>query len=205
MISARSVLVRGDELAVEAQSPAHERRRRSFVAPGTINGLVAGLILVFASGVAPVWCASPPVGMAPNVGLDYGLATAKRANCMGCHKWHGDGGPGYGGAAISLRRTQLSRDEILTVIRCGRPGTNMPYFDKRAYDSMACYGFSHDDFSEASDTRPLIGKKFLNERQLNAVADFIVAELKDKPVTKDYCEKYFGGPTRQCEAFAFAK
>ena len=25
--------------------------------------------------------------------------TYKKGNCMGCHKWHGDGGPGYGGAA----------------------------------------------------------------------------------------------------------
>ena len=30
--------------------------------------------------------------------FDYGLSTYKKGNCMGCHKWHGDGGPGYGGA-----------------------------------------------------------------------------------------------------------
>ena len=37
--------------------------------------------------------------------FDYGLSTYKKGNCMGCHKWHGDGGPGYGGAALSLRET----------------------------------------------------------------------------------------------------
>ena len=29
---------------------------------------------------------------------------------MGCHKWHGDGGPGYGGAALSLRESGLDRE-----------------------------------------------------------------------------------------------
>ena len=32
----------------------------------------------------------------------------EKANCIGCHKWHGEGGGGYGGAALSLRRTELA-------------------------------------------------------------------------------------------------
>ena len=35
--------------------------------------------------------------------VETGQAIYKRANCVGCHKWHGDGGGGYGGAALSLR------------------------------------------------------------------------------------------------------
>ncbi|HJP34855.1 MAG TPA: cytochrome c [Gammaproteobacteria bacterium] len=134
------------------------------------------------------------------VRVDYGLSTAKRANCMGCHKWHGDGGPGYGGAAISLRKTRLARAQLVELIRCGRPGTNMPYFDRDAYKDDRCYGLTFDDFANDDDNRPLQGKKYLNERQVNAVADFVIAELQGKEVTKAYCEKYFGGPTRQCEA-----
>ncbi|MET0515814.1 MAG: c-type cytochrome, partial [Nitrospiraceae bacterium] len=34
-----------------------------------------------------------------------GKAVFKRANCVGCHKWHGNGGGGYGGDALSLRKT----------------------------------------------------------------------------------------------------
>ena len=42
-------------------------------------------------------------------------------------------------------------------------------------------------------------KKYLNERQVNAVADFVIAEIQGKAITKTYCEMYFGGPTRECE------
>ena len=64
---------------------------------------------------------------------NYGFNVYKKGNCMGCHKWHGDGGPGYGGAALSLRETGLDREQLILIIECGRPGTNMPYFDKKAY------------------------------------------------------------------------
>ena len=36
-----------------------------------------------------------------------GKAVFSKANCMGCHKWHGNGGGGYGGDALSLRKTEL--------------------------------------------------------------------------------------------------
>ena len=151
-------------------------------------------------GLVPAASAvGPTVGTEPLPNVDYGLATAKRANCMGCHKWHGDGGPGYGGAAISLRKTQLTRDQIITVIKCGRPATNMPYFDRKSYKQTECYDLTFDDFDADDNDRPLKGPKFLNDRQVNAVADFVVAELQGKPLTKAYCEKFFGGETRQCE------
>ena len=38
-----------------------------------------------------------------------GRAIYAKANCVGCHKWHGGGGGGYGGAALSLRKTELDR------------------------------------------------------------------------------------------------
>ena len=155
------------------------------------------LVIMFVQAVA---AAGPTVGSEPVAQVDYGLSTAKRANCLGCHKWHGNGGPGYGGAAISLRATTLSRDELITVIKCGRPGTNMPYFDRKAYSDDRCYGMTFEDFSDADGNRPLQGKKFLNERQVGAVADFVIAELQGKEITRAYCEKVFGGPTKQCEA-----
>ena len=43
---------------------------------------------------------------------DAGKAVFKRANCMGCHKWHGNGGGGYGGDALSLRKTELTKEQI---------------------------------------------------------------------------------------------
>jgi hypothetical protein len=156
----------------------------------------APTLLMLPGTVAAV---GPPVGSAPLANVDYGLSTAKRANCMGCHKWHGDGGPGYGGAAISLRKTQLKREDLIEVIKCGRPGTNMPYFDRDAYAKKPCYELTFEDFADDANNRPLQGKTYLNARQVDAVADFVIAELQGKALTKAYCEKFFGGPTRQCE------
>ena len=148
----------------------------------------------------PVFAVGPPVGAEPLKNVGYGLATAKRANCMGCHKWHGDGGPGYGGAAISLRKTELDREQLIKLVKCGRPGTNMPYFDRKAYKNDECYGLTFADFEDDENNRPLQAKKFLNDRQVNAVVDFIIDDLQGKAVTKAYCEKFFGGPTKECES-----
>ena len=145
-----------------------------------------------------VHAVGPTVGVETQQRVGYGLSTAKRANCMGCHKWHGDGGPGYGGAAISLRKTPLTREQLMDVIRCGRPGTNMPYFDREAYKNNECYGLTFEDFIDDQNNRPLQGKKYLNDRQVSAVADFIITELQGKQVNKAYCEMFFGGSTREC-------
>src|ERR671922_137079 len=80
----------------------------------------------------------PPAAAQENPEL--GKQVYQEANCVGCHKWHGDGGGGYGGAALSLRRTTLDRDLLLEVVRCGRPATRMPYHDRNAYEGVDCYG-----------------------------------------------------------------
>ena len=131
--------------------------------------------------------------------FDYGLSAYKKGNCMGCHKWHGDGGPGYGGAALSLRETGLDREQLVTIIACGRPGTNMPFFDKKAYIDDRCFGLKFADFEGDDKNRPLIAKSYLNKRQIQAVADFIINDLQGQKVSKDYCVKFFGKPTRACD------
>ena len=96
--------------------------------------------------------------------IDYGLKVYKKANCMGCHKWHGDGGPGYGGAAMSLRTTGLDREGLKLLIACGRPGTNMPFFDKKAYVDDRCFGLKFEDFEGDDKNRPLRAKALLNNK-----------------------------------------
>ena len=131
--------------------------------------------------------------------FDYGLSAYKKGNCMGCHKWHGDGGPGYGGAALSLRESGLDREQLINIIACGRPGTNMPFFDKKAYVDDRCFGMKFSDFEGDDKNRPLRAKGFLNARQIDAVVDFIINDLQGQKVSKDYCLKFFGKPTRSCE------
>jgi mono/diheme cytochrome c family protein len=48
-----------------------------------------------------------------------GKAVFSKANCVGCHKWHGHGGGGYGGDALSLRKTELTREQIIETVAAG--------------------------------------------------------------------------------------
>src|SRR5437763_16331030 len=68
----------------------------------------------------------------------------EKADCQYCHGWAGDGagqGQSPGGAA-NLRRSQLDRETLITVISCGVPGTAMPHFDELAYTDKRCYGMT---------------------------------------------------------------
>ena len=125
----------------------------------------------------------------------YGLNVYKKGNCMGCHSWHGKGGGGYG-AGVSLRNMELSLTEIVNVIKCGRPGTGMPYFYKKSYKIEKCYDTTFEDYDNSY--RPISSKKFLNERQIEAVSLFIKELFQGKELTKEYCEFFFNKGSKVC-------
>ena len=106
----------------------------------------------------------------------YGLNVYKKGNCMGCHSWDGKGG-GHGGA-VSLRNTELTINEIINVIKCGRPGTGMPYFLKKAYKEEKCYDTTFEDYDESN--RPVNSQKFLSSKQIEAVSIFVREVLQNK-------------------------
>jgi mono/diheme cytochrome c family protein len=141
--------------------------------------------------------AVPAVAAPPNA--SQGRLVYEKANCVGCHKWHGDGGGGYGGAALSLRTTQLTRDELLEVVRCGRPGTGMPYHDREAYKTYPCFGGM--DVKDMGGDAPRTPAKYLRSEEMNAVVDYVVTTLQGKPAaTKDDCVAYWGPTSHECKA-----
>lgn len=135
-----------------------------------------------------------------------GAAEGKRvfqaANCVGCHKWHGNGGGGYGGDALSLRQTELTRDQIIVVISCGRPTTAMPYFQRGVYDDPAkpCYDMSRADLDKSMPVES--PGSFLRPGEIDAVADYVIASVKGKgePNLAD-CEAFFGSGARVCNIY----
>lgn len=123
------------------------------------------------------------------------------AQCQFCHGWHGAGDDSeYGGAAPSLRATGLDKADIMLTVRCGRPDTNMPFHDKNAYGKTDCYGISKDD---PGVTLPPRAIKFLSDRDIEAVADYVVAVLKGKPQqpTHAECVAFWGSETRACDKY----
>jgi len=128
-----------------------------------------------------------------------GKAVFSKANCMGCHKWHGNGGGGYGGDALSLRKTELTRDQIVETVSCGRPGTGMPFFTRGAYDEVKCHGMNRQD---AGAQMPPEAGTFLRPKDIEAVADYVIAHIKGAgEPTYAECVAFFSNASRVCDIY----
>ncbi len=132
-----------------------------------------------------------------------GKQVYQRANCVGCHKWHGGGGGGYGGSALSLRASELTREQIVEVVTCGRPGTGMPYHLRSAYDGNGCYGMTREDLGK---DMPVQAVAFLRPVEIEAVTDYMVANLqrRGEPSFAE-CTAFFGENVRVCNTYRAAE
>ena len=103
-----------------------------------------------------------------------------KADCQFCHGINGDGrgDPRSPGRAANLRETYLNRDQLIEVIACGRPGTEMPHFDKYAYDDTNCYGLKGKDLGSDAARDP--HSTSLTRREIEAVVDYIQVKFVGK-------------------------
>ena len=147
--------------------------------------------MVAGSGLALADSASP----------DEGLRVFKSANCVGCHKWTGTGGGGYGGAAANLRKTKLSLEQIELTIRCGRISKGMPHFDADAYTDGRCYGLKASQLGPGRI--PPEADHPLRPADIDAVAKYVVEHIKGQgEATLDQCHSFFGEGSRVCDLYA---
>ncbi len=131
--------------------------------------IVATAALVSSTGAA----------LAQNVSFGERLYQEK-ADCQFCHGPDGDGrgDPRSPGKAPDLRKTILQRDHLVEVISCGRPGTEMPHFDKSAYEETNCYGLSVAQIGKDMPAPP--HSNSLTQREIAAVADYVLARFVGK-------------------------
>ena len=103
-----------------------------------------------------------------------------KADCQFCHGVNGDGrgDPRSPGKAPDLHQTRLDREQLIEVIACGRPGSEMPHFDKYAYDAKDCYGLYAEELGKNIPPDP--HSTSLNKREISALADFILATFVGK-------------------------
>lgn len=134
----------------------------------------------------------PLVGIGEDV---WRTATA----CWDCHGNMGNGrnedprSPQGADFRVSL----LTVEQFAQVIRCGRPGTPMPFFDRRAYEGdNACFGVT---LEALGDQAPPIGNPFFSSRQIDALAQFIWYYFAGRgPVTQEECFAFFGENASSC-------
>src|SRR5438128_895106 len=71
----------------------------------------------------------------------------QKGDCQACHGWAADGRKmdSQMPDGSNLRETKLDRARLIQTIKCGRPGTGMPAFDKYAYSDGRCYGMEQAD------------------------------------------------------------
>ena len=159
--------------------------------------LAAAALLAFLAAATASARAQAPLSPEDARTLEFGKEIYKiKANCQFCHKWDASGDTGYGGVALSLRKTALNREQFAEVIKCGRPGTGMPYHDQYAYTDKRCYGMTRDDVGK---NMPLLGES-LSPREIDAVVKYLFAKAVGRgESTYQDCIDFWGTETRQCE------
>jgi mono/diheme cytochrome c family protein len=159
--------------------------------PGPSKALLAFLALAFAF-----------FPLEPAAADDFAYARRlflDKAQCSFCHGWAGDGAgePQSNGGAADLRQTQLTREQLVEVIMCGRPGTPMPHYDETAYTDKRCYDVTEKEIGAQVPALP--PGSTLQKREAEAIADYLLAKVIGRgPVTREECEEAFGAGARSC-------
>ena len=124
----------------------------------------------------------------------------QKGDCQACHGWAGDGQKMNNEMpdGANLRETKLDRNDLITTIKCGRPGTGMPAFDKFAYSDGRCYGLRQADLKTPKLAMP-DPPATLQTREIEALADFMLAQIVGKgPMDHGKCVDYWGSENEVC-------
>ena len=115
--------------------------------------------------------------------------------CGNCHGWSGDGVSGIllqAPRGANLRESTLDTEALFEVIKCGLPGTPMPYHGRTAYRDSSCNGMTLSDFD--SENKPTKGKTFADKDIINLVAYLQSKMIGLSEATFEECADFFDNP-----------
>jgi hypothetical protein len=125
----------------------------------------------------------------------------QKGDCQSCHGWAADGRKmdTQMPDGANLRTTRLSRAAVIAAIKCGRPGTGMPAFDRLAYSDGRCYNMKEADL-RAKDLEMPDPPATLQPREIEQVADFLFEKVVGKgPMDRARCVEYWGAEVDACK------
>jgi len=125
------------------------------------------------------------------------------ADCQACHGWAGDGRKvdNQMPDGANLRESRLDRQNLILTIKCGRPGAEMPAFDKFAYSDGRCYGLKAADL-KARQLTLFDPPTTLAPSQIENLADFLLAKVIGKgPMDHARCIAFWGSEVEVCAEF----
>lgn len=130
--------------------------------------------------------------------LERGRAVYKGSNCAFCHGWAADGRghPRSPGAAPNLRKSQLDKDALSYIIRCGVIGGAMPYHDRLAYRDNRCVT---DPGSIDKSSLPAKGRNISAGKLEDLVVYLVEGVRGGDRVTLAECEAFFKPGSRNCQ------
>ncbi len=167
------------------------------------QGLLLRAVLFAAATLAAV---PPARAQAPDpADIAAGMRLFRqKGNCQACHGWAGDGRKmdSQMPDGANLRESALDREALIVLIKCGRPGSGMPAFDKFAYSDGRCYGLKQADLKSPKLQMPDPPATLL-AREIEAIADFMFAKIIGKgPMDRAKCIDYWGSDVEACSEFA---
>jgi mono/diheme cytochrome c family protein len=136
--------------------------------------------------------------------VEGGKLFRQKASCQSCHGWAGDGRKmdNQMPDGANLRESTLDRQNLVMTIKCGRPGTGMPAFDKFAYSDGRCYGLKQADLRASGSHMP-DPPATLQPREIDTIGDFLVAKVvKQGPMDRAKCLEFWGSEVEACGEFA---
>ena len=157
------------------QLPAETVRR----SPARPKRLAFGLAPVSLTAITLLTLSLPGMALSQDTSFGQRLFQDK-ADCQFCHGINGDGrgDPRSPGRAANLHEIRLNCDQLIEVIACGRPGTEMPHFDKWACEDTDCYGLKGKNLGTDAPRDPHSAS--LTRREIEAVADYVLAKFVGK-------------------------
>lgn len=121
--------------------------------------------------------------------------------CASCHGWAGDGQEGRNPMVhvegANLRETKLDAQGLYDTIRCGIPGTQMPYHDRVSYKDDRCHGLLMSDFDAGQ--QPIMGHTFAENQMIDLIAYLEKYVIGHGKPTYEECTLYFDtSPDKSC-------
>ena len=167
------------------------------------RGLAAVIALILAVSLAPLFAAGS--GAQAQRPTEASVAAGRRiyhqkADCQACHGWAGDGQKMDSQApdGANLRTSELDRDQLIFVIKCGLPGRSMPAFDRLAYTDDRCLGRTRADLQRMGLELFDPGAT-LQAREVERLTDFLLAKVvRQGPMDRAACIDFWGQDVGVC-------
>ena len=124
----------------------------------------------------------------------------QKGDCQACHGWAGDGRKidSQMPDGANLRAVTIPRDVLIVTIRCGRPGAQMPAFERLAYSDGRCFGLKQADLRARGLQMPDPAAT-LAPNEVGRLADFLLAKVIGKgAMDRAQCAEYWGSAVEAC-------